>query len=92
MNFVPAKQWCSLSRYRGRGDIDDQPLAMIDAALGQLETRAIWATLLYEHFSRANGSFAPYFRVGRRVYCRRSTLEAWIAKQEQEQVGGDDRG
>jgi hypothetical protein len=32
---------------------------------------------------RAKGSFAPYFRVGRRVYYRRSVLEAWIAGQEQ---------
>ena len=39
---------------------------------------------------RAKGSFAPYFRVGRRVYYRRSVLEAWIADQEQQ--GGDQRG
>jgi hypothetical protein len=32
---------------------------------------------------RAKGSFVPYFRVGRRVYYRRSALEAWIAEQEQ---------
>ena len=38
---------------------------------------------------RAKGSFAPYFRVGRRVYYRRSVLEAWIAGQEQH---GGDRG
>jgi hypothetical protein len=31
---------------------------------------------------RAEGSFAPYFRVGRRVYYRRCGLEAWIAEQE----------
>jgi hypothetical protein len=36
---------------------------------------------------RARGSFAPYFRVGRRVYYRRCVLEAWIADQEQR--GGD---
>lgn len=36
---------------------------------------------------RANGSFAPYFRVGRRVYYRRSVFEAWIA--DQEQLGND---
>lgn len=41
--------------------------------------------------ARANGSFAPYFRVGRRVYCRKSTLEAWIANQEQ-LLAGDRRG
>jgi hypothetical protein len=35
---------------------------------------------------RAKGLFAPYFRVGRRVYYRRSVFEAWIADQEQ-QVG-----
>jgi hypothetical protein len=39
---------------------------------------------------RAQGAFAPYFRVGRRVYYRRSVFEAWIADQEQ-QVG-DRRG
>lgn len=39
---------------------------------------------------RAKGSFAPYFRVGRRVYYRRRVLEAWIADQEQR--GGDQRG
>ena len=38
--------------------------------------------------ARADGSFAPYFRVGRRVYYRRSTLEAWIAKQERQVAGG----
>jgi hypothetical protein len=37
---------------------------------------------------RARGSFAPFFRVGRRVYYRRAVLEGWIAKQEQRQ-GGD---
>ena len=31
---------------------------------------------------RAKGSFAPYFRVGRRVYYRGTVLEAWIADQE----------
>jgi hypothetical protein len=38
---------------------------------------------------RANGSFAPFFRVGRRVYYRRTVLEAWIASQERR--GGDHR-
>lgn len=38
--------------------------------------------------ARAAGSFAPYFRVGRRVYYRRAALEAWIAEQEREQSGG----
>jgi hypothetical protein len=32
---------------------------------------------------RASGSFAPYFRLGRRVYYRRCVLEDWIADQEQ---------
>ncbi|MGA7501280.1 MAG: hypothetical protein WBX00_31490 [Isosphaeraceae bacterium] len=40
--------------------------------------------------NRATGSFAPYFRVGRRVYYRRCVLEAWIADQEQR--GDDHRG
>jgi hypothetical protein len=31
---------------------------------------------------RAIGSFAPFFKVGRRVYYRRSALLAWIADQE----------
>jgi hypothetical protein len=39
---------------------------------------------------RAKGSFAPYFRVGRRVYYRRHVLEAWIADQERR--GGDNGG
>jgi hypothetical protein len=39
---------------------------------------------------RASGSFAPYFRVGRRVYYRRCVFEAWIADQEQRV--GDHRG
>jgi hypothetical protein len=38
---------------------------------------------------RAKGSFAPYFRVGRRVYYRRCALERWIADQELR--GGDHR-
>lgn len=33
---------------------------------------------------RARGSFAPFFRVGRRVYYRRSALLAWITDQERE--------
>jgi hypothetical protein len=37
---------------------------------------------------RAKGSFAPFFRVGRRIYYRRYVLEAWITDQEQRQ-GGD---
>jgi hypothetical protein len=37
--------------------------------------------------ARARGSFAPYYRVGRRLYYRRSVLLAWIVDQEQ-QVGG----
>lgn len=36
---------------------------------------------------RAKASFAPYFRVGRRVYYRRTVFEAWIASQERR--GGD---
>ncbi len=39
---------------------------------------------------RAKGCFAPYFRVGRRVYYRRSAFETWIADQEQQ--AGDHRG
>ena len=39
---------------------------------------------------RATGFFAPYFRVGRRVYYRRHVLEAWIADQERR--GGDNGG
>lgn len=31
---------------------------------------------------RALGTFAPHFRVGRRVYYRRVTVERWIAQQE----------
>jgi helix-turn-helix protein len=38
--------------------------------------------------ARANGDFVPYFRVGRRVYYRRSALEAWMAEQEQQVAGG----
>jgi hypothetical protein len=41
--------------------------------------------------ARANGSFAAYFRVGRRVYYRRSKLEAWIVKQEHQMAGGGRR-
>jgi hypothetical protein len=36
---------------------------------------------------RANNSFAPFFRVGRRVYYRRCVFEDWIATQERR--GGD---
>ena len=38
--------------------------------------------------ARANHSFAPYFRVGRRVYYRGSKLTAWIANQERQSAGG----
>lgn len=38
--------------------------------------------------ARAAGSFAPYFKVGRRVYYRRAALEAWIAEQERQQSSG----
>jgi hypothetical protein len=40
--------------------------------------------------ARATGSFAPFFRVGRRVYYRRFVLLAWIADQEQK--AAHDRG
>jgi hypothetical protein len=39
---------------------------------------------------RARGSFAPFFRVGRRVYYRRAVLLAWIADQEHK--AADNRG
>jgi hypothetical protein len=39
---------------------------------------------------RARGSFAPFFRLGRRVYYRRSALLAWIVDQEQKAT--DHRG
>jgi hypothetical protein len=32
---------------------------------------------------RANGTFVPFYRVGRRVYYLRSSIEAWVAQQEQ---------
>ena len=37
---------------------------------------------------RALGTFAPYFRVGRRVYYRRAAIEQWIAQQERAFQGG----
>ena len=37
---------------------------------------------------RALGTFAPYFRVGRRVYYRRAAIEQWIAQQERASQGG----
>jgi hypothetical protein len=37
---------------------------------------------------RARGTFAPFFRVGRRIYYRRVSLLSWIAKQEQQVAGG----
>jgi hypothetical protein len=36
--------------------------------------------------ARAAGSFAPFFRVGRRIYYRRRVLEGWMAEQEQQAV------
>jgi hypothetical protein len=36
---------------------------------------------------RALGTFAPYFRVGRRVYYRRAAIEQWIAQQERASQG-----
>ncbi|MCT6733550.1 MULTISPECIES: DNA-binding protein [Rhodococcus erythropolis group] len=36
---------------------------------------------------RALGTFAPHFRVGRRVYYRRSILATWMAEQEQKTAG-----
>lgn len=38
--------------------------------------------------ARAIGSFAPFFRVGRRIYYRRVSLLSWIAKQEQQLADG----
>ena len=37
---------------------------------------------------RALGTFAPHFRVGRRVYYRRAAIEQWIAQQERASQGG----
>jgi hypothetical protein len=39
---------------------------------------------------RAKGSFAPFFRVGRRIYYRRSVILAWFAEQERQ--AGDHHG
>ena len=40
---------------------------------------------------RARGSFAPFFRVGRRIYYRRSVLLEWIADQERAAAHRRDR-
>jgi hypothetical protein len=42
--------------------------------------------------ARAAGSFAPFFRVGRRIYYRRRVLEGWMAEQEQQQAVVPGRG
>jgi len=36
---------------------------------------------------RALGTFAPHYRVGRRVYYRRAAVEQWIAEQERASQG-----
>ena len=36
---------------------------------------------------RALGTFAPHYRVGRRVYYRRAAIEQWIAQQERASQG-----
>jgi hypothetical protein len=33
--------------------------------------------------ARAKGTFVPYYRVGRRIYYLRSSIEAWLAEQQQ---------
>ena len=33
--------------------------------------------------ARQQGKFAPYFRVGRRIYYRRTAVAQWICEQEQ---------
>jgi predicted DNA-binding transcriptional regulator AlpA len=32
--------------------------------------------------ARRKGNFPPCYRIGRRLYWRRSTIDAWIAEQE----------
>ena len=34
--------------------------------------------------ARRKGDFPPGYKIGRRLYWRRSTIEAWIAEQEAE--------
>jgi hypothetical protein len=36
---------------------------------------------------RALGTFAPHYRVGRRVYYRRAAIEQWISQQESASQG-----
>jgi hypothetical protein len=42
-----------------------------------------------ERKRRSGGNFAPHFRIGRRIYYRRKSVEAWISSQESRStVGG----
>jgi hypothetical protein len=41
--------------------------------------------------ARANGSFAPHFCVGRRIYYLRASFENWIADQERSEATGGGR-
>ncbi|MFH5230278.1 helix-turn-helix transcriptional regulator [Antrihabitans spumae] len=35
-----------------------------------------------ERKRRSSGNFAPHFSIGRRIYYRRKSVEAWIASRE----------
>ena len=41
--------------------------------------------------ARANGSFAPHFCVGRRIYYLRASLEKWIADRRRTHATGGGR-
>ena len=59
---------------------DEHPLSEI---VTPLDVETVWRVpRSSQKKQRALGTFAPHFRVGRRVYYRRAAIEQWIAQQE----------
>ena len=65
---------------------DEHPLPEI---VTPLDVETVWRVpRSSQKKQRALGTFAPHFRVGRRVYYRRAAIEQWIAQQERASQGG----
>ena len=64
---------------------DEHPLPEI---VTPLDVETVWRVpRSSQKKQRALGTFAPHFRVGRRVYYRRAAIEQWIAQQERASQG-----
>ena len=78
--FFPEVVWSLLEKH-------EHPLPEI---VTPLDVETVWRVpRSSQKKQQALGTFAPHFRVGRRVYYRRAAIEPqWIAQQERASQGG----